>query len=156
MKRILHFLSRTDLPARTYVWRAAVIAFIPSIMISIVVTLALPHKSPTFDGPVAFVVFSMLILSPWIETLLMWPILWVLKRFTRNQLSIALGSMAVWAILHSLASPAWGLIIAWPFFIFSVCFLEWEKKSKIKAIVVTALVHTCQNAIPVIAVVLSS
>lgn len=156
MKRILHFLSRTDLPALSYVWRAAVIAFVPSIILSTVVSLFLPGKAPTFPGPAVLVVLSVLIFSPWIETLLMWPILWILKRFIRHQLFIALGSAAVWAIFHSLAVPTWGLVIAWPFFIFSVCFLEWEKKSKRTAIVVTALVHTCQNTIPAIAILICS
>jgi hypothetical protein len=43
------------------------------------------------------------------------------------------------------------LSVAWPFFVFSICFLEWEKISKRRAIVVTALLHTCQNLLPAIA-----
>ena len=93
-----------------------------------------------------------LILDPWMETFLMWPVLWMLNRLMTAPTKIAIASAVLWGILHSLSAPAWGMIIVWPFFVFSVGFLEWEKKSKGVAIVVTALVHTCQNIIPAVAV----
>jgi len=151
MKRITQFLARTDLPALSYVWKAALIAFIPSLLIGKVVDLALPDYTPSFNEPVVSELFGALLFSPWTETLFMWPILWILKKFIRNQLTVAISSAVVWAILHSLGAPAWGLGVAWPFFIFSLCFLAWEKKSIGKAIVVTALLHTCQNLLAEIA-----
>ncbi|MCU0918245.1 MAG: hypothetical protein MUC88_27325, partial [Planctomycetes bacterium] len=103
MKRVTQFLARTDLPVRSYIWKAALIALIPSLLISAVVTLALPDDIPSLSGPVVIVVFGVLLLSPWMETLFMWPILWILKKFIRNQLMVAISSAVVWAILHSMA-----------------------------------------------------
>ncbi len=139
----------------TYVWKAALIALVPSLIVGTLVALAMPDKGPSFDGPVVMVVLGLLVLSPWVETLLMWPILWILKRLFRKLHAVALASAVIWGLLHSLMAPAWGLVILWVFFVFSVCFLEWEKKSKGKAIVATASVHMCQNLIPALAILLS-
>jgi hypothetical protein len=61
---------------------------------------------------------------------------------------VAFLSAFTWACLHSLAAPTWGFSVFWPFFVFSVAFLEWEKKSKLKAICIVTLIHLCQNLIP--------
>jgi hypothetical protein len=42
----------------------------------------------------------------------------------------------------------WVVAIVWPFLVYSLCFLEWEDKSKSKAIFVTAMVHTLSNMLP--------
>ena len=80
----------------------------------------------------------------------MWPILGIIREVTRNDLRIALASALIWGYIHSLFAIGWGLTVCWGFFVFSVCFLEWEKKSKGKAIIATALVHTCQNMVPAV------
>jgi hypothetical protein len=143
---------RADQPILNYVWKAVIVALIPSLIIGTLVSLVVPDKGPQFKGPLFLVVFSVLVISPWLETLLMWPILWILKRFLRTQTRVAIGSALVWGLFHSLLAPAWGLTVAWPFFVFSYCFLEWEKKSKIHAILATALVHTGQNLLPAIVI----
>ena len=156
MKRVLQFLSRTDMPAGTYVWKAALISLIPSLIISIVVNLILPGKGPSFQQmPAIVMILGVVVFSPWVETLLMWPILWVVKRFIRTTWGVALVSAVIWGLLHSLAAPAWGFGVLWPFFVFAVCFLEWEKKSTGRAIVVTASVHMGQNLLPALAVLLT-
>ena len=156
MKRLLELLRNTDRSMRSYVWRAWLIALLPSLVVSAVVTLALPESTPPLKGPAVFLVVGVLFLSPWFETLLMWPVLWVLKRFIASSIGVAAASAVFWGILHSLAAPAWGLVVVWPFFVFSTCFLEWEKKSTGRAIVATALVHMCQNALPALALVAMS
>jgi hypothetical protein len=148
---ILRALRNTDRPVASYVWRAWLISFIPSLVIALIVTSVLgshtvktpaPKQSPISE------VFGVVVLSPWVETFLMWPILAMLKRFSQSILWLALGSALIWGGLHSLFIPTLGVPASWGFFVFSVCFLEWEKKSKTGAIVVTALVHMCQNGLP--------
>lgn len=151
MKRILALLRNTDRPLAGYVWRAALVAFIPSVLLSAVVTSLFPSGTPDFEGPVLVLALTFVVVSPWLETLLMWPILTVLQRFSRNTLTVAAASALVWGLLHSLAAPAWGLVVVWPFFVFSICFLEWRKRSRGMAIVATALVHTGQNLLPALA-----
>jgi hypothetical protein len=152
----LRILRNTDQRVWSYVWMATLISLFPSLAISAVVMSVLPEEGPSFEGPVVLSVIGMLVLSPWLETIILWGILWILRRFMARPMRVAIASAALWGILHSLMAPAWGLIVAWPFFVFSICFLEWEKISKGRAIVVTALVHTCQNLLPAVALVVSS
>lgn len=148
---IIRSLRNTDQSKASYVWRAWLISFIPSLVIATVVVNLLglqPYKDLTIDKSPTFWVFGVVLLSPWAETLLMWPILAILKEVFRKQLWVALASALMWGYLHSRFALAWGFPTAWAFFVFSLCFLEWEKKSKSKAIIVTASVHMCQNGVP--------
>jgi biopolymer transport protein ExbB/TolQ len=86
----------------------------------------------------------------------MWPVLWVLKRCIGSTVGVAAASAVFWGILHSLVAPAWGLVVAWPFFVFSLCFLAWEERSVWRAIVATAVTHMCQNALPALALAVAS
>ena len=162
MKRILQCLCNTDRGIGSYVWRASLISLIPSLVVSAVVTIALLmlhqplNDPPGTGGPVLLVLFGALFFSPWLETVLMWPALWILKRLIRNSLGVAFASAILWGGLHSLVSPTWGLIVLWPFFVLSLCFLEWQKRSTGRAILVTGLVHTCNNSLPAVAVLLSA
>ena len=163
-KFILPLLRNTDQPVLSYVWRAWLIGFIPTIVIAPIIGLIMPDKVPSIDGspgsmfykqsPIT-IVLSAVVLGPWIETLLMWPILGLLKRIIRKTLWVAAASAVVWGVLHSLAAPAWGLGVAWPFFVFSLCFLEWSKISIGKAITATALIHMLHNAVPICILVLT-
>lgn len=152
MKIILRILSDTQQPILSYVWKATLLALIPSLVIGVGVALAFPGNVPPLSGSNASVICGALIVSPWLETFLMWPVLSLIKRVAVKSTHIAVASAILWGLLHSLAAPVWGLGVLWPFFVFSICFLEWEKKSKRRAIGVTALVHTGQNLLPVMAI----
>jgi hypothetical protein len=180
---VLRILRNTDRPMASYVWRAWLIAVIPSLVISMIVTVGFGLPGPSMlvgqrlsaAGPTLWDlgtslldlqpagasaeliaappmrwIWGMLFLSPWVETLLMWPIIRIIKEVTRNSFRIAIASALIWGCIHSSVAIAWGLAVFWPFFVFSVCFLEWEKKSEGKAIVATALVHACQNMLPAV------
>lgn len=148
-------LYNTDQSIGRYVLKAWLFAFVPSILIAAALSLAGGGGEETgqqiVEGqtPLVFA-FGALLLSPWVETLLMIPILALYRRFIPRPVFIALASALTWAIFHSLLVPFWGLTVCWPFFIFSIAFLEWEKKSLLRAVIVTALIHTCQNLVPVI------
>jgi hypothetical protein len=83
------------------------------------------------------------------------PILKMLSFITKRKFWLAIMSAVVWAIFHSLAAPAWGLGVIWPFFIFSCCYLSWREKSFWHAILVTSSVHAFQNILPAIVIVAS-
>lgn len=155
--RIFRPLRNTDQPKLSYVWRAWLITFVPSPVIGGILwfTLGLPSNQGMLPNESLLRFFSgMLLLSPWGETLLMWPILFMLKRAFQNIYRIALASAAFWGVLHGMFGLATGLGATWPFFILSLCFLEWEKKSKGSAIVVTASVHRCFNIVPAVVLAL--
>lgn len=153
MKMILRTLRATDLSIPSYLWRAWLIAFVPTAIISvfIVLVLGLPTNKPPPPGTSsAFWVFLVIVFSPWVETLLMWPILILLKRIIPKPSLVALGSALVWGFVHGMFAVGWGLAVIWLFFVFSTCFLEWEKKSRAKAILVTGLLHMLHNLTPVV------
>ena len=154
-QRILAILRNTDRPIFSYVWRTWLISLIPSIFAANVVGIVLPAKLPKMDTSLAVMFVVLVFICPWLETLIMWPILAILKRTVKRTLWVAAGSAVIWGVLHSLVAAAHGLIVAWPFFVFSICFLEWQKKSTKKAIGVTALIHMCQNTLPVLLMALA-
>jgi hypothetical protein len=157
MNKLLDILRNTAQPLLGYVWKAGLISLLPSLAISALLNQFIALKEPPGlrEGPPAQILFGVLILSPWVETFLLWYFLWILNHWIKRPVPLALASALVWGVLHSLATPAWGLAIFWPFFVFSTCFIEWRKRSRLKAIAATALVHTFQNTLPAIALLLT-
>lgn len=91
--------------------------------------------------------FLAVVCSPLAETLLMAPILRILGWMSSKLFIQAIASAFVWGILHSSGGiPVWGLFIFWPFFVFSVAFLVWKRKSWWRAFAVVAALHALHNA----------
>lgn len=152
-KNTFPLLRNTDQAMLSYVWRAWLIAFIPSLVLGAIATSAfasLGHKDPgpDYSSLMEFAIFGVLI-APWLETIIMWPILSILKRIFRKTLWAALACGALFGALHVAGGPHFsqGVATTWGFFVLSLCFLEWRKKSRGRAIIVTALVHTCTNGL---------
>jgi hypothetical protein len=106
---------------------------------------------PQFRGTATTLFFSIVVFSPVVETLLMMPVLWALSHAAQKPMLLAILSAAVWAALHSLLAPAWGLVIAWPFYVFSRAYLAWRPYGWWKAVGVTACIHAFQNLFGVLA-----
>ena len=103
--------------------------------------------------PVAVVTFLLVVVvSPIVETLLMALAIKLMSLIVRRKLALAVLSAILWALLHSLASPAWGLIVCWPFFVFSCAFLAWRPKSWLNAVWVALCIHALQNLLPGLAI----
>jgi hypothetical protein len=121
-----------------------------SIGLAALVQLLLPGaKPPEFHGSGLFAFAAIVILSPVVETLMMGGALLLLLRVVPPVWAV-LVSAAVWGCLHSLAAPIWGLIIWWPFLIFSTLFVTWRQRSLTLAFAVPMLVHALQNLPPAI------
>ncbi len=155
---VLSILRNTDQPMTSYVWRAWLISTIPTFLILGPIAggmaLLMGYTPPKLDLPLGFLIFAVLFFAPFVESLMMLPILWVLKRLIRNPLWVAVASAVIWGVLHGLHNLVQGVVITWAFFVLSLCFLEWEKKSKLTGIGVTALVHMCHNTLPLCALAL--
>jgi hypothetical protein len=78
-------------------------------------------------------------------------VLAVLLRFLSPTAAVV-ASSAGWAVAHSLAAPAWGLVIWWPFLIFSILYVTWRQRSLAAALAVPAMVHGLQNLLPALLV----
>lgn len=152
------FFFRTDMPAWKYIVRMAVVSFVPTAILSM--TLAATGvltvgNSPQFEGMPPVVLFlGIFVFSPLIETLLMAGILRLLMMATRRPVRLAIASCIVWALLHSTMVPVWGLVIAWPFFVFSSAYLAWRRVSWSRGILVATSIHALHNLLPAIAVML--
>lgn len=141
----------TSTPLPRYVARTVALTFLPSLLISIVIHLLFPTGGPTLRGSTANLVLGVVVVAPVIETLLMIPIFWVLRHGWREPRRLAIASAVVWAALHSLSAPTWGLGVAWTFFVLSVAFLAHEReRSRGRAIVVVTLLHATHNAITIL------
>ena len=92
--------------------------------------------------------FALLVLfAPLVETLIMAAGLSILARFLSPTLAV-LTSAALWGIAHSLQATVWGLVIWWPFVIFSTLYMVWRERSVSAAIAVATATHALQNLVP--------
>ena len=144
-------LFDNNISMRKYALRAGLISFLPSMVIVVLLGVSgiiTEESGPTFEGDPLFVLFLMVLVGPPMETLLMVPVLWTLSFLTKRKVPLAAMSACVWAGLHSLVTPAWGLGVIWPFFVFSCSYLNWRRRSFWRAILVTSCIHSLQNLVP--------
>ena len=131
-----------------YVAVAWLLALIPSLILSVVINSVAPGNGPELPAVAPGLLFFLLVIfAPVVETIIMGCVLLVLNRLFGFLPAILL-SAAGWGVAHSLQAPAWGLVIWWPFLIFSTCFLVWRQRSLWAAFAVPAVVHGLQNLGP--------
>ena len=148
---LLSMLFDNRISMHKYVLRAALISFLPSMVIVFILAasgIMTEERAPTFEGDPLVIFLMVVVVGPPIETLLMVPILWILSFLTRREVPLATMSACVWAGFHSLFASAWGLGIIWPFFVFSCSYLNWRRRGFWPAILVTSCVHSLQNLLP--------
>ena len=123
-------------------------AFLPSIALAALIGMLFPNASqPDFPVSPAMQIFLIVILSPVVETLIMGSILLILLRFVSPTVAVVLSAIG-WGLFHSSFHPTWGLVIWWPFLIFSTLFVTWRSRSLAAAFAIPALVHALQNLPP--------
>ncbi len=160
MERVLKKLRNTDQGAPRYICWACVIDITPTLLIAValayveVMLFEIPETSVSKE-PFSDYFFSSVVLAPWIETLLMGLILAILEHVIRGTVWLAAVSGIIWGILHGIGDPSHGVVVTWSFFVQSLCFLEWSKKSLRQAVAITAFVHTCHNLVAVTPLLLS-
>ena len=119
-----------------------------SLILSALVTTLLPNlKTPVFPPSHWLVeLFNIVVLSPVVETLAMAGILAIFLKFLTKPQAI-LASAATWGCLHSLVASAWGLIVWWPFIIFSTIYLAWRQRGFWTGCSLAAGAHLLHNLI---------
>ena len=150
------FLFRTDEVKSRYVARAWVLALLPSMALAIVVGLLAPRMDRpeiAVNGPL--MIFFLTVVGPLFETLLMVPPLFLLNRFAGPGPAVV-GSAILWGIVHGLQAPVWGLVIWWPFLIFSIAMLTWRARGLGIAILMVAAIHGLQNSVPAVLLLVAS
>lgn len=140
-----NFLFETDSLKHRYVLRLWLLALIPSFLISGLVSLIFPGaKGPELvtEGPLPLLLI--IVVAPLLETLIMGGVVAVLRRFLGFGPAVVLSAL-LWAIAHSLSAPIWGLVVWWPFLVFSAAFLVWKPSGWAPAIGIVTLAHAMQN-----------
>ena len=153
---LLRWLFDTRISMRRYVLRTGLISLLPSLAVVFVLGICgvvTEETGPAFEGSPLELIVLIVIVCPPIETLLMGLVLRILSLITKRSIPLAAMSAFVWACLHSIAAPAWGLGVIWPFFVFSCSYLAWRQRAWWRAILVTSCVHAFQNVLPTIVAV---
>jgi hypothetical protein len=132
--------------------RAIAVGWLLACPVSLALAALANHVFPAAPPPDFGVIgpgtVALLVLfSPLVETLIMAAVLEVLLRIVRPAYAIVLSAIG-WGIAHSYAAPSWGLVIWWPFLIFSTLYVTWRLRSAWAAIGVVFCVHALQNLGP--------
>jgi membrane protease YdiL (CAAX protease family) len=144
------FLFDTDTVLERYIGKAWLVALVPSMALSALVSQVTPQSSHPSIHLVGLVdVLLIVVASPILETLLMIPPLLGLDRLFGPGVAV-LGSALLWGAAHSWSAPAWGLIVWWPFLILSIAMLTWRRAGLGRAILVVFAIHALQNGLGVL------
>ena len=126
-------------------WALSIVGSIALAAVSRAVAPALEAPQFPMKGPTAF--FLLVVFAPFVETLIMAGLLSLLLRFFSPTLSILLSALA-WGVAHSSMAMGWGLVIWWPFLIFSTLFVVWRQKGFWVGVGIAATTHALQNLGP--------
>ena len=125
-----------------------VTAFLPSLALAAAAQWLLPtvaQPSLAIDGPLGIVLVAAF--APIVETLIMAAVLSLLLLVVTPTMAVIASSIG-WGIAHSMIAPAWGLVIWWPFLVFSTLFVTWRQRSLLAALAIPAGVHALHNLVP--------
>jgi hypothetical protein len=104
-----------------------------------------------FFGRGYFTIFALAVATPLIETLILAATCSILLRFVSPEAAILTSSLG-WAIAHSYKAPLWGLVIFWPFIIFSTLYIVWKQRSLTLGISMPFAAHFLHNLYPSISI----
>ncbi len=102
---------------------------------------------PSFPVNGLSTVLLLVVFAPLVETLIMAAAIEILLLALPPRFAV-IASAAGWGIAHSLAAPAWGLVIWWPFLIFSTLYVTWRGRGKVMAMGIVFAVHALNNLGP--------
>lgn len=131
-----------------YLGRALVLDLPLSLLVAALASTIAKAPDLKFNGGPAMVVFLLCVFAPVIETAVMVLLFGVLRWFTSREELLAASSALLWALLHATTHPVWGVGVFWPFFLYSVCYLQWSKRSRSDAFLMTAAFHALHNLGP--------
>ena len=151
----LQFLPRAirvpEKPLRAIIAGWAV-AFLPSMALAVLGAALFPQAArPEFQVDGTAAILALVAFAPAVETLIMGAVLLILLLFLPPVAAVIV-SAAGWGIAHSLVAPIWGVVIWWPFLVFSTLFVAWRRRSMLLAFLIPACVHALQNLVPALAI----
>jgi membrane protease YdiL (CAAX protease family) len=140
-----NFLFDTGSAKYGYILRLWLLALLPSFMIAGLVSLLLPEANgPNLVTEGSVPLLLIVVVAPLLETLIMGVIVVGLRRFLGFGPTVIISAL-LWAIAHSLSAPIWGLVVWWPFLVFSAAFLVWRRAGWGLAVGIVTAAHAMQN-----------
>jgi hypothetical protein len=130
-------------------WGLSIVGSIALAALFGAIAPSLPAPEFPMKGPIAF--FMLVVFAPFVETLIMAGLLSLFLRFLPPATSVLLSAVA-WGVAHSSMALGWGLVIWWPFLIFSTLFVVWRQRSWWAGVAVVTATHFLQNLGPGIAI----
>lgn len=158
VRRRESFLFDTRGSLLKYIIRMAALSLIPSMTLGIVLYwlgIMTAETGPSISISTPEDLAAIVVGAPVLETLLLAILLWLLSFGTKRMVPRAAIAAILWGVLHSMFAPAWGLVVWWPFFVFSCAYLAWRRRSWWRAFAAAAGVHFIQNFVPAIFVLIS-
>lgn len=135
---------------------AWLLAFVPSVALGAAVTQLLPSLGQPDLPVVNGVALSLVVvMAPVLETLIMAAALSLLLLVFPPTVAVVASAIG-WGVAHSLVAPAWGLVIWWPFLIFSTLYVVWRRHSLLAALAMPAAAHALHNLLPALALLMAS
>ena len=89
----------------------------------------------------------LVVIAPLIETLIMAAAIEIMLLVLPPRF-VVIASSVGWGIAHSYLAVAWGLVIWWPFLIFSTLYVTWRGQGRAIAIGIVFAVHALNNLGP--------
>ena len=137
-------------------WLSILIGWALSIVGSLLLAGLFATYMPQLEGPEFpykgwIALFALVFFAPFFETLIMAGLLWLCERVMPTAAAV-LASAVLWGVFHSTQALGWGLVIWWPFLIFSTLYVVWRQRGFWAGIGVAAATHAMQNLLPGLAV----
>ena len=125
-----------------------------SLLLAGLLRFVAPEANPPdfgfFFGKGLFTVFALAVASPLVETLILAGTTSLLLRWVKPQFAVLLSSLG-WALAHSYRAPIWGLVIWWPFIIFTTLYVVWRQISVVAGILMAWAAHCLHNILSAVA-----
>ena len=128
------------------------LSILGSLLLAAIFATLMPQlKGPDFPVKGWIALFALVVFAPLLETLMMAGMIWLFERLLPTTGAIVASALA-WGALHSAQAPGWGLVIWWPFVIFSTLYVVWRQRGFWVGVGVAAATHALQNLGPGIVV----
>lgn len=134
-------------------WRVLVNGFllgtIPSVVLIGLIQIVIGIQSVPedfFNRPAASLLYSTLVFAPLVETLLLAVIVWMLRRFIRDRMMIALVVGVLAGLAHGASAAIWFFGTAWTFFVMTYVFVTWRQVSAVLAFLLCMGIHFVNNS----------
>ena len=137
-------------------WLAILIGYalsiVGSLLLASISKLIAPNiAAPEFPMKGIGALALLVVFAPFLETLIMAGFLAVFIRIMPPAAAILLSAVG-WGVAHSSQALGLGLVIWWPFLIFSTLYVVWRQRGFWIAVGVVTATHALQNLIPGLAV----